>query len=55
LGKVYKDSNTGKLIMIENWLIFYFSYYFFSFSYYFFKFLTLFKFNLFLIFSIFFF
>jgi hypothetical protein len=26
LGKVYKDSNTGKLIMIENWLIFYFSY-----------------------------
>lgn len=55
LGKVYKDSNTGKLIMIENWLIFYFSYYFFSYSYYFFKFLTLFKSDIFLIFSIFFF
>ena len=48
LGKVYKDSNTGKLIMIENWLIFYFSYYFF-------KFLTLFKSDIFLIFLIFFF
>jgi hypothetical protein len=36
-------------------IIFYFSYYFFSYSYYFFKFLTLFKLDIFLIFSIFFF
>ena len=32
LGKVYKDPNTGKLIMIENWLNFLFLYLFWFYS-----------------------